>query len=424
MAIYSVGRRRVILALLLTSALLLTLDLRGNPVTDRARDVMAVVIDPIDTAVGVVATPVERAWNGIVNYDDLENQNEALQEEVDRLIGTQVSGEAAVLQAQEILALNNLPALAGIPTELAQVVGGAANNIDQIIEINKGRNSGIEVGMPVVNQAGLIGKVTSVTETSARVMLVTDPRYAVGVTVTAAAVDDTAPQGGAGADPVTTSPSGLTPEQIDEKANPTTTTSTTVPGETGPGETVPGEIGPTTTVAGGSGAPTGPPTPDTTLPGASSGPIPNFVDPVTGEPVSAEELLAIAAQQQADAAAAAAAEAAAAAAAGNTTTTTEPVVVRKEYGSLEGRGRRLLPQIRFVQDNPSLAELQVGDLVETAGGSESLAPPGIPVGRVANRADRPGSGGPLLDVELNADLTRLNFVRVVIYKPLSEVEQP
>ncbi|MET0663050.1 MAG: rod shape-determining protein MreC [Ilumatobacteraceae bacterium] len=414
MAIYSVGRRRVIVALLLTSALLLTLDLRGNPVVDRARDAMAVVIGPIDTAVGVVATPVERAWNGIANYDDLENENEALQEEVDRLIGTQVSGEAAVLQAQEILALNNLPALAGIPTELAQVVGGAANNIDQIIEINKGQRSGIEVGMPVVNQAGLIGKVTTVTETSARVMLVTDPRYAVGVTVTAA-LDETAASNGTGDASVNTSPSGLTPEQIDEAANPsTTTTSTTVPAGTSSGP----PSGPTTTAAG-SGSPTGPPTPDTTLPGASAESIPSFVDPVTGEPIPPEVLTALA-EQEAAAAAAAAAEATAA---GNTTTTTEPVVVRKEYGSLEGRGRRLLPQIRFVQDNPSLAELQVGDLVETAGGSESLAPPGIPVGRVANRADRPGSGGPLLDVELNADLTRLNFVRVVIYKPLSEVEQ-
>ena len=46
-----------------------------------------------------------------------------------------------------------------------------------------------------------------------------------------------------------------------------------------------------------------------------------------------------------------------------------------------------------------------------------------PVGRVINRADRPGSGGPLLDVELHADLARLNFVRVVLYKPLSEVDQ-
>ena len=409
MAIYSVGRRRVILALILTSALLLTLDLRGNPIVDRARDVMAVVIDPVDTAVGVITTPAQRAWNGIINYDDLERENEALQEEVDRLIGTQVSGEAAVLQAQEILALNNLPALAGIPTELAQVIGGAANNIDQVIEINKGRRSGIEVGMPVVNQAGLIGKVTSVTETTARVMLVTDTRYAVGVTVTAAAVDPTESD-----DTVTTSPSGLTPDEVDAAAT-TSTTSTTSPVGVGSGE-----AGSTTTVAGSGELPTGPPTPDTTLPGASNEQIPNFIDPDTGQPIPAEVLIALAAQEEADAAAAAAAEAAA----GNTTTTSEPVVVRKEYGALEGRGRRLLPQIRFVQDNPSLAELQVGDLVETAGGSESLAPPGIPVGRVANRADRPGSGGPLLDVELNADLTRLNFVRVVIYKPLSEVEQP
>ena len=108
--------------------------------------------------------------------------------------------------------------------------------------------------------------------------------------------------------------------------------------------------------------------------------------------------------------------------AATTTTTAAPVpIIEKEYGALEGRGRLRLPQIRFLQDTPSLAELQVGDLVETAGGSESLAPPGIPVGRVLNRANRAGSGGPLLDVDLNADLARLNFVRVVLYKPLSEV---
>ena len=105
------------------------------------------------------------------------------------------------------------------------------------------------------------------------------------------------------------------------------------------------------------------------------------------------------------------------------TTTTIAEVIEKEYGALEGRGRLRLPQIKFVQDSPSLSELIAGDLVETAGGSESLAPTGIPVGRVVNRADRPGSGGPLLDVELHADLARLNFVRVVLYKPLSEVDQ-
>ncbi len=340
----------------------------------------------------MVTTPVERAWNGIVNYDDLENENEALQEEVDRLIGTQVSGEAAVLQAQEILALNNLPALAGIDTELAQVVGGAANNIDQIIEINKGQRSGIEVGMPVVNQAGLIGKVTSVTETSARVMLVTDPRYAVGVTVTAAALDGTGTQNGTG--------SATTPSPRRRPGSPPTRSTrrpTRVPRRP-PRPCRPDAVRSDDDRAAGAGAPTGPPTPDTTLPGASAESIPSFVDPVTGEPIPPEVLTV--ARRAGSGRGRARQLPPKQPPAGSTTTTTEPVVVRKEYGALEGRGRRLLPQIRFVQDNPSLAELQVGDLVETAGGSESLAPPGIPVGRVANRADRPGSGGPLLDVEL------------------------
>lgn len=391
MAIYTVGRRRVIFALLLSSALLLTLDLRGNPIIDRARDVFARVMDPVESATGVVTTPIERAWNGVINYDDLELENRALQDQVDRLIGSQAKAEAVVIESQELQALYNLPSLSGIETEVATVVGLAANNFDQVVEINKGRRSGIAVGMPVVNQAGLIGKITSVTENTARVMLVTDTRYAVGVKITSGLADDTT---------TNTSPSGLTP---DEQADAVSTT--TLPPVTADG-------GSSSTLA------QSLPVPESTLPGASPSPgideFPTdesgdpiiFTDPETGEVVEGDALDDLLEAST------------------NTTTTTLPeVVIEKEFGGLEGRGRLLLPQIRFVQDTPSLAVLREGDLVETAGGLESLAPTGIPVGRVANRADRPGSGGPLLDVELNADLSRLNFVRVVLYKPLSEVEQ-
>ena len=50
MAIYSVGRKRVILALLLTTVLLLTLDLRGNPAIDAAREGFTQVMRPVETA--------------------------------------------------------------------------------------------------------------------------------------------------------------------------------------------------------------------------------------------------------------------------------------------------------------------------------------------------------------------------------------
>ena len=72
MAIYSVGRKRVILALLLTTVLLLTLDLRGNPVVDAIREGFTVAMRPVEAATGVVTNPIERAWNGIVDYEDLE----------------------------------------------------------------------------------------------------------------------------------------------------------------------------------------------------------------------------------------------------------------------------------------------------------------------------------------------------------------
>lgn len=396
MAIYSVGRKRVILALLLTTVLLLTLDLRGNPVIDAVRGGFDRVMSPVQSATTVVTNPLQRVWHGIANYDDLQEENQALQEQIDRLIGTQAAAEAAVIEGQELRALYSLPSLADIDTVVAQVIGGAANNLDQVIEINQGSRVGIRIGMPVVNQAGLVGRVTSVKPNSARVMLVTDTRFAVAVKVTSSPdIDDAAPSN--------TTPSGLSPDEV--AAAGTTTTTTTEP--------------PVPTL------PSGLPATGTTLP--FTDPDAPLVDPVTREPFTAEQLAAIEAllagadtsvpedsvpddttteDSQSE----------------TTTTTTIAAIIDKEYGALEGRGRLLLPQVRFLQDNPSIAELQVGDLVETAGGEGSLAPPGIPVGRVANRADRAGSGGPLLDVALHADLSRLGYVRVVLYQPLSEVE--
>jgi rod shape-determining protein MreC len=349
-------------------------------------------MSPVESAVEVVTNPIERAWNGIVNYDEVERENEALRDQLDRLIGSQASAEASVLEYQELRALFNLPSLAGIETEVAQVVGESVNNVDQIVEIDKGRSSGVAIGMPVVNQAGLIGKVASVTNTTARVRLITDRDYGIGVKIVSVPPEaSTATEN--------TTPSGLTPEEVSQAAAATSTTTTTTTTLAG---TTPGD--PTaTTLPDPSDL-----VPDTTLPGGPQFPVPPEDGAETADTGLVEEITDGTDPLVADT---------------STTTTTVPLRVEKEFGGLEGRGGNRLPQIRFIQDNPSLAVLEVGDLVFTAGGLDALAPADIPVGRVVNRAERPGSGGPLLDVEPHADLNKLNFVRVVLYKPLSEVEQ-
>jgi rod shape-determining protein MreC len=400
MAIYTVGRRRVIIGLLLTAALLLTLDLRGNPVVDTIRDGFARAMSPVERATDVVTNPVQRGWNSFDNYDDLERENQALRDQLDRQRGTQAAAEASIIDYNLLLALNNLPSLTGIETAKAQVVGGAINNIDQIVEINKGSNDGIAIGMPVVNQAGLIGKITKVNAATSKVMLVSDPRYSIAVEILGgtgetSSLDDL--------ETSNTTPSGNTDEENDQlvqdaidDANdeaadgdaPGVTTPADVFDRTDPELPQAGDLPDPGVVTPGTSTTTLPPA---VIPGEAAPPI---TDP-DGNPID------------------------------TTTTTTivdlEPVQLEKEFGVLEGRGAGKFPQIRFLQNIPSLAVLEVGDLVETAGPSESLSPPNIPVGRVINRVDRPGVAGPLLEIELNADLDKLNFVRVVLFRPLSEV---
>ncbi|WP_420450559.1 rod shape-determining protein MreC [Ilumatobacter sp.] len=401
MAIYTVGRRRVVIALLLSAALLLTLDVRGNPVLDTIRDGFSRAMAPVETATGVVTNPVQRAWNSYTNYDDLERENRILREKIDRQLGAEAAAEAAIIDYLALLDLDELPSLAGIESVKTQVIGGATNNLDQIVEINKGSDQGIRVGMPVVNGAGLIGKITQVNATTAKVMLVTDPRYSVAVEILAGTGDD---------DPATTPgdgtvPSGLTPEEVDAVIERSTSTTSTSP----------------TTLPGAEAPPTG------TTPLDVFGDQPRL--PQSGDPDDpANTTTTVAGDEPVGSDATGAGADGADTTTSTTTTTTiavvpEPVALEKEFGVLEGRGAGRPSQIRFMQDSPSLAVLEEGDLVETAGGSESLAPPNIPVGRVINRADRPGVAGPLLEVQLNANLDTLNIVRVVLYRPLSEVAE-
>ena len=112
----------------------------------------------------------------------------------------------------------------------------------------------------------------------------------------------------------------------------------------------------------------------------------------------------------------------------STTTTTIPATTttnpQRDTGRLSGQGPDNFPQIDFIQDDPGFGRPTVGDIVLTAGGTTGLAPPDIPVGLIENVIARSTADGPLLEVKPLADLDELQFVKVVLYKPSSEVEAP
>ena len=356
MALYSMGRRRVIVLLVLTSVLLITLDLRGNALIDRGRSVMALLLEPFDSAARTMTGPVINAWNGVVNYDELRRENESLRAEIDTQRGAEIEARASILEYQELLTLNRLLGSGGYPTVTAQVQGAAPSNFQYTVEINKGSTDGIAVGMPVVNGGGLVGKISRVFPNSSIVLLVIDPDFGIGAKVLTEG------------DPL-----------------PTTTTTTTVQVGSGQSSETTTTLAPTGPLAPPSAATT---TTTSTAPTSSSSTTSSTAPTPTSTPTT------------------------------STTAAGPGVEIIRETGALTGQGanRRLL--LRFIDDSSTEGRVKVGSTVQTAGGIQSIAPAGLPIGKVASIDENSGSRSLRVEVDLAAgDLSKLSFVRVLLYMP-------
>jgi rod shape-determining protein MreC len=239
MPLYTPGRRRAIVLLLLTSVLLLTLDLRGSAIIDSVRAGYNRVLEPFESAADVVTRPIRDAWRGITSYDEVEQENQRLREQIAAQRAAQVAAQATILEHEELLRLNNLPSLSDYPTVVATVVGGSPTNIDQRIEIDRGSDQGIEVGMPVVSPDGLVGKITTpLLRDKAYVMLITDLQYAAQVkvvpgkpppppTTTTTTVAGQAPPTTEATPPSTSTTTTTTTTTVPETSPPTTAATTT-----------------------------------------------------------------------------------------------------------------------------------------------------------------------------------------------------
>ena len=378
MPIYSVSRRRAVALLALTSILLITLDQQGNGIVGGARNVFGFVFHPVEEATRVVTRPIQNAWRGVTNYGELEAENERLRDQLDQQEGAFIAALAIVRDAQELLALNGIDNLADVSSVTAQVIGGSPSNFSQTVEINQGSDRGLQVGMAVVNAAGLVGKVTQVFPNRSVVMLTSDVQYAIPVQIV-----------NQGEDPATTTTTTTTSTTTTSTSTSTTTSTTTTVAR------------PVTSVATGPTAVTSVPVPSSTttttvdLSGVDFGAL--------TPPPSSVSVSTIAPGETTQA---------------PTTTIDINNLPSVETGIFRGRGPDKVPVVEFIDQNARFGEVRVGALVITSGGSSSLAPRGIVVGRVIKIVERTGTAGAVLEVRLTARLTTLNFVRVLLYQPV------
>lgn len=185
MATRGTNRARLLLvSLLVTSLLLITLDLRGVSVVSSIRGFTQSALAPLQSFGSTLISPIGQFFSDLFNLnntreriDELEKENQELKAQV--IFNKDIEGELKQLKG-----VLDLAGKARFKTVSARVISkGGTATISESIVIDQGSNAGIRRDMTVIAASGLVGVVKSTTANASVVMLMSDPAFRVGVRV-------------------------------------------------------------------------------------------------------------------------------------------------------------------------------------------------------------------------------------------------
>lgn len=177
-------RTRVLLAVLLTASfLLVTLDYRtgrGSPL-DGVRGAAARVLGPVQARVAGALHPVARTFSDVTGRqaagaraDRLARDNAALREQL-----ALTERAAADAPARRLFGLAGSGRYRIVPARVVALGGGLG--FSWVATIDAGSRDGLRPDLSVLSADGLVGRVKTVTRTTATVLLAADPASKVGV---------------------------------------------------------------------------------------------------------------------------------------------------------------------------------------------------------------------------------------------------
>lgn len=185
MAVYRRSRRHrfVLVLLVLTSITVITLDFRdgGDGAVESLRTAGREAFAPVQDAVESVLSPVGDFFGGITRYRSVRAENARLRAEVEQARMESVRAADAERERELLTRLANLDFAEDLRDIPARVVHNAPSNFQRTITLDRGAEAGVAVGMPVVTDAGLVGRVVEVSPTRSTVLLVTDRSSRIGV---------------------------------------------------------------------------------------------------------------------------------------------------------------------------------------------------------------------------------------------------
>jgi rod shape-determining protein MreC len=186
-----VRRRRAVLALLVVGSFALLTLTYGQGSNGLQRGVTA-AFAPVSSILDRALKPARDMINWVDETFDARGKNNKLEEELQVARKEAVGGKAALAENAELHKLLKFDQSGAIP-EAAEPVTGRVIALSPTVwfsdvTIDVGSGDGVTVNDPVVNGDGLIGRVTAVTGSTSKVMLLSDHSSKVSVRIVPAGV--------------------------------------------------------------------------------------------------------------------------------------------------------------------------------------------------------------------------------------------
>jgi rod shape-determining protein MreC len=180
-----VRRRRAVLAVLvLLSLFLLTAyfgEGTGGTLHGVQRGAME-VLAPVQEGANRALKPFRDLFGWFGDTLDAKDERDKLERERDALrnqVADLTEENRDLSQYKGLKEMNEQGGLGDYDPVDARVIARSPSSWYQTFQINKGSSDGVRVDQPVVNDAGLVGKIKSVSDGNASVMLLTDPEFGV-----------------------------------------------------------------------------------------------------------------------------------------------------------------------------------------------------------------------------------------------------
>lgn len=177
-----------IIGIVITIIILIILVLLTNINTNKlsgAENIFGKLVMPLQNGLTHLKNKIARNDSFFENIEKLDEENKKLKEENSEL--QRKLQELEIIKTENATLrqyVNMAEKYSEYTTVPAYIINKDVSNLGEIMVINVGKTSGIDVDMPVITEQGLVGYIISVTEDTAKVQPIIDPATNISSTIT------------------------------------------------------------------------------------------------------------------------------------------------------------------------------------------------------------------------------------------------